>query len=89
MDNNLPYFITIYDTKHGISSEFIRANSHLVDQYSEIFTEKDLIKNQKLLEDLWIKEYRGRLIYNETIRSWDKIEFANNQDMTLFLLKWS
>lgn len=89
MNNNLSYFITIYDTKHGISSEFIRANSHLVDQYSEIFTEKDLIKNQKLLEDLWIKEYRGRLIYNETIRSWDKIEFANNQDMTLFLLKWS
>ena len=89
MNNTLSYFITIYDTKHGISSEFIRANSQLVDQYSEAFTEKELIKNQKLLENLWIKEYRGRLIYNEDIRAWDKIEFNNNQDITLFLLKWS
>ena len=89
MNNNSSCFIKIYNKKYGISPVFIRANSHLIDQYSQAFTEKDLFKNQKLLEDLWMKEYRGRLVYNETIRSWDKIIFENTQDMTVFLLTWS
>lgn len=89
MDNNFSYSFKIYDIQYGMSSEFVRANSYLVDRYADLFTEKDLLHNQKLLADLWIKEYRGQLNYNETIRSWDKILFANEHDMTLFLMKWS
>jgi hypothetical protein len=79
--------LTLYLSSRPIPI-FIRANSHLIDQHPGIFAEKDLAKNQKLLENLWLTEFKGKLIFNQTLMMWDSIEFDNDQDKTMFLIKW-
>ena len=81
------YRITIYNNNR-VSPAFVRANSYLVDQHSNLFTEKNLMKNQQLLENLWLTEFKGKLIFDQTLMMWSSVEFDNDQDKTMFLIKW-
>jgi hypothetical protein len=75
-------------TETGISSTFVRANSHVMDQYAELFTDQDDIKNKLLLEKLWFQEFKATLVYDADSRSYSKMVFENVKDMTIFLVKW-
>jgi hypothetical protein len=72
----------------GISSSFIRANSWVIDQYANLFDERDDIKNKILLERIWLKEFNAVLIYDYDVKGYAKIAFKTVQDMTIFLVKW-
>jgi hypothetical protein len=72
----------------GISSAFVRANSYIIGQHAELFTDQDDIKNKQLLEMLWLEEFRATLVYDSIARSYSKIVFENVNDMTIFLVKW-
>jgi hypothetical protein len=72
----------------GVSSTFVRANSYVIEQYEELFTDQDDIKNKLLLEKLWLREFRATLVYDSDARVYSKIVFENVNDMTIFLVKW-
>lgn len=71
-------------TDAGIQSSFIRANSHLISQNTQILSLANTAeeKNQ-ILKQLWATEFNAKIV-NE----WELIKFDQEQDRTMFLLQW-
>jgi hypothetical protein len=74
------FTINIIDDTNCVSESFVKANSFILEKYSDKFFKNT--DNSQLLKDLWLLEYKA--ILNSTF-----IEFKKNIDMTMFLLRWS
>lgn len=66
---------------------FIRANSLILSKYAKEFLQIDSEEKLKLLKHFWMVEYKAQLEIVDQVPN--KITFNRQQDMTLFLLKWS
>jgi hypothetical protein len=76
-------------SSNGISPLFIRANTALLEKNQQLIAECDSDNLKKsLIEDLWVQTYYARLIRDNT-DTWSYILFSNQQDLSMFLLKWS
>jgi hypothetical protein len=73
---------------HEVLPIFVRANSWIIDRYTDLFVEDRDVKNKLLLEKLWLTEFKAILIYDDNIKSYAKISFKNINDMTVFLIRW-
>ena len=74
------YIIQLLDKNFKVNSAFAKANGELLSNHSNKFlNQKD---KTKLLEELWLAEYKAVLTKNSII-------FDRKQDMTMFLLRWS
>jgi hypothetical protein len=71
-----------------ISSSFIKANSYLIEHSSILSSEKNALKGQAILEEMWLAEFRGKLFYDQTVKAWTRIDFDSEQDLTMFLIRW-
>ena len=71
-----------------ISPVFIKANSYLIENSSILSSEKNTLKGQAILEEMWLAEFRGKLFYDQNIKAWTRVDFDNEQDLTMFLIKW-
>jgi hypothetical protein len=71
-------------TDTGIQSSFIRANSHLISQNTQILSLANTAeeKNQ-ILKQLWATKFNARIV-----DGWEFIRFDQDQDRTMFLLQW-
>jgi hypothetical protein len=79
--------IDIVDKQLKINSLFVKANSRILDQYSDTIPQNiDLELKKSLLKELWFKEYRATLVLDKTQ---SKIVFNKQTDMTMFLLMFS
>jgi hypothetical protein len=73
----------------GISPLFIRANTTLLEKNQQLIAEcgsDDLKKS--LVEELWVQTYYARLVRDNT-DTWSHMLFNNQQELSMFLLKWS
>jgi hypothetical protein len=88
------FYIPVYlSKKQGINPVFIKANSFLLTKFKDRF-DKSISDFEKfdILKSLWIQEFKAYLIEeitseNKTIIS--KIQFYEEETMTMFLLRWS
>jgi hypothetical protein len=71
-----------------ISPAFIKANAYLIKNSSILSSEKEALKGQAVLEEMWLAEFRGKLFYDQTVKSWTRIDFDSEQDLTMFLIRW-
>jgi hypothetical protein len=85
--NDSKYSIPIVNS-FDISSAFIKANSYLIEHSSILSSEKNALKGQAILEDMWLAEFRGKLFYDQTVKAWTRIDFDSEQDLTMFLIRW-
>lgn len=83
----MSYSISIV-SETGISPAFIKANSYLIENSSILSSEQEVLKGQIILEELWLSEFRGKLFYDQTVRAWTRVDFDNEQDLTMFLIRW-
>jgi len=72
----------------GISPAFIKANSYLIKNSSILASEKEALKGQAILEEIWLAEFRGKLFYDQDVKAWTRVDFDSEQDLTMFLIKW-
>lgn len=70
----MEYSINLIENNE-VSIAFTKANTALLNKYS--------VNDNDTLIELWQKEYGVDLVLPE------KLVFANNKDLTMFLLRWS
>ena len=73
-------FIITIVTDNGINPLFVKANTALIRKYNDQFNRAD--DWASTLSSLWVKEYGATLLI-------DKIVFANQNQMAVFLMKFS
>lgn len=66
-----------------ISSAFVKANNYLLTTNSVSFT-CNRCENLKILNSLWTTHYKAFIDFNQ-----NKIQFSNDRDKTVFLLRWN
>jgi len=86
--NDSKYSIPIVNDS-DISPAFIKANSYLIEHSSILSSEKNALKGRAVLEEMWLTEFRGKLFYDQTMKAWSRVDFDNEQDLTMFLIRWS
>lgn len=86
--NNLKHSFQIINNSN-IAPAFIKANSYLIENSSILSSEKEALKGQAILEELWFAEFRGKLFYDQTVKAWTRVDFDTEQDLTMFLIRWS
>ena len=74
------FTINIIDETNHVSKSFVKANSFILEKYSDEFTQSS--NKSRLLKELWLSEYKA--VLNNT-----SIEFNKTTDMSMFLLRWS
>jgi hypothetical protein len=74
----MTYQVSIF-VNEKISTSFVKANSFLIEKYKDDINLE--IDKHTLLKQLWLTEYRARLLD-------DVIAFNSDRDLTVFLLKW-
>jgi hypothetical protein len=74
------FTINIINESNQVSEGFVKANSFILEKYSDKFIETN--DKLQLLKELWLIEYKAILTSTS-------IEFNKNMDMTIFLLRWS
>ena len=73
------FTINIINESNQVSESFAKANSFILEKYSDRFIGTS--DKLQLLKELWLAEYKA-VLHNTSI------EFNKNIDMTMFLLRW-
>lgn len=74
------FTIDIINDDNRVSESFVKANSFILEKYSDRFVKNT--NNTQLLTELWLLEYKA-------ILSSTSIKFKKDIDMTMFQLRWS
>lgn len=78
------YSISIVD-QGKIAPFFVKANTALINNHKEKISQS--ADKEAELCNLWLKEFRARLVKNGQI--FDRIVFETSHDLTIFLLKYN
>ena len=87
------FHIQVYlSEEQKINPVFIKANSYIVTKFKEKFD--SLVTDSEklcLLKELWMQEFKARFIEENCCKNniqVSKIQFNDQETMTMFLLKW-
>jgi hypothetical protein len=78
-----------------INPIFVKANSNLIKKFKDKFQNTNIIRDKTvLLETLWKSEYQVNIqkinsATTLTTEQWLAMEFQSNNDLMMFILRWS
>jgi hypothetical protein len=87
--------LLLISENNKINPIFVKANSNLIKKFKNKFRSTNIIRDKTmLLETLWQSEYQVSIqkigsATTLTTEQWQAIEFQSNNDLMMFILRWS